>query len=78
MEQWTPPDCGALQITNPKTLRKWINNGSYQQLIDEGYIFNTGCGRFKAVPCECIECRKPNTGKTLQDVVNKHYQTTKP
>ena len=74
MEQWTPTDCGTLRITNPKTLERWIQNGSYQEELDDGYIFNVGCGRFRAEPCKCVKCRKPNAGKHLQIVIDTHYK----
>jgi len=49
---------GTLRIFNPKTLEKWIKDGRYQKLIDEGWIFNKGCGRFKKNICTCRRCRK--------------------
>ena len=49
---------GILRITNPKTLKKWKENGKFQELIDEGYIYAKGCGRFRKEKCTCYECRK--------------------
>lgn len=62
MEQCTSTDCGTLRISNPITLQRWIDNGEYNKLIDNGYIFAPYCGRFKTEPCECTKCRhkKPN------------------
>lgn len=74
MEQWTPPMAGTLRISNPKTLEKWIQNGSYQEEINDGYVFNVGCGRFRTEPCKCSKCRKPNAGKNLQIVIDRHYK----
>jgi hypothetical protein len=48
---------GTLRISNPKTLQNWIIRGWYQKLINEGYIFNVGCGRFKTEKCACSACR---------------------
>lgn len=76
MEQWTPPCGGTLRIRKPKTLEKWIQNGSYQDEIDSGYTFNVGCGRFRKEPCKCFKCRKPNSGKKLQEVIDRHYKST--
>jgi len=56
---------GTLRITNPKTLEKWKQSGKYQELIDEGYIYAKGCGRFRAEPCTCHKCRK------LEDKINR-------
>ena len=60
MEQWVAPDCGSLRITNKETLQKWIDSGKYQELINEGYIYAIGCGRFRKHICECSKCRKIN------------------
>lgn len=58
MKQWTPPDCGTLRISNPKTLQRWIDTGKYQEYINDGWIFNVGCGRFRTEICTCSQCRK--------------------
>lgn len=58
MTDWTLPDAGTLRITNPGTLQQWKDTGKYQKLIDEGYIYAEGCGRFKTEPCTCHKCRK--------------------
>ena len=58
MIYWEEPMAGVLRITNPKTLQKWITNGKYQELIDEGYIYAEGCGRFRPKVCTCHKCRK--------------------
>ena len=49
---------GSLRITNPKTLDRWKLNGKYDELINEGYIYAEGCGRFRTEPCKCNKCRK--------------------
>jgi len=49
---------GILRITNPKTLQRWKDNGKYQELIDDGYIYSEGCGRFRTEICTCSKCRK--------------------
>lgn len=53
---------GTLRITNPKTLQRWKDNGQYQKLIDSGYIFADGCGRFKTEICYCCKCKKTKVG----------------
>jgi hypothetical protein len=52
------PMFGTLRITNPKTLTKWKNDGRYQKLIDEGFIYAKWCGRFRKEKCTCSRCRK--------------------
>lgn len=49
---------GVTRITNPKTLQAWKDKGWYQKLIDEGFIFASGCGRFRKEICTCCKCRK--------------------
>jgi len=49
---------GTLRIRNPKTLQKWINTGKYQKKINNGWIFNVGCGRFRKKKCKCNKCMK--------------------
>jgi len=49
---------GSLRITNPATLQKWKDDGRYQGLIDEGYKYAPGCGRFRMEECTCTKCRK--------------------
>ena len=58
MNDWTPPDAGTLRITNPQTLTRWKENGKYDKLITEGYIYAKGCGRFRTEICTCYKCRK--------------------
>lgn len=60
MEQWEKPCWGSLRITNPKTLEKWKYNGEYDKLINEGYLYAKGCGRFRMFICTCSKCRKKN------------------
>ena len=62
---------GTLRIRNPKTLRKWLRNGSYQKLIDEGYIFAVGCGRFRQGVCECSRCRKATENNQLHKTIKE-------
>ena len=52
--------CGVLRKTNPRTLQRWKDTGKYQELIDEGYIYAKGCGRFKTEECKCSKCRSMN------------------
>ena len=66
MEQWTAPDSGSLRLTNPKTLQKWKDNGKFQELLDEGYIYAKGCGRFRMFLCTCYKCRNK---KILQETI---------
>ena len=54
---------GTLRITNPKTLEKWKQNGNYKELIDSGYIYANGCGRFRIDACTCSKCRRKNKSK---------------
>lgn len=70
MDQWEAPCCGTLRITNPITLQKWIDTGKYKALIDQGFIFGVGCGRFKQEICICSACRK-RPKKELQSIINK-------
>jgi hypothetical protein len=58
MKQWAAPDCGTLRISNPNTLQRWIDDGRYQQQLDDGYIFAPYCGRFRTEQCTCSACRR--------------------
>ena len=49
---------GTLKITNTETLKKWKDNGEYQRLINDGYIYAMGCGRFRKEVCNCSKCRR--------------------
>ena len=49
---------GILRITNPKSLEKWKDDGRYNKIINEGYIYAIGCGRFRHKICTCCKCRK--------------------
>lgn len=71
MKQWEAPCYGVTRISNPKTLERWLNNGRYKALIDEGYIFATGCGRFKLEICTCSSCRN-RPKKKLQQIINDY------
>lgn len=75
MEQWEKPACGSVRIKNPRTLKRWITNGEYQSTIDEGYIFNVGCGRFRFEKCTCHQCRnykRANLQKIIDDYEKKN------
>jgi hypothetical protein len=48
---------GTTRITNPNTLQRWIDNGKYNELIKENYLFGIGCGRFVLNGCVCTACR---------------------
>jgi len=62
---------GTTRIKNPKTLRRWIANGSYQELIDSGYVFNVGCGRFRTEVCTCTQCRNRTKAK-LRKIIEEY------
>lgn len=52
---------GTTRITNLRTLQRWIDSGKYQAMLDQGWIFNPGCGRFRSGACTCHKCRKLQT-----------------
>ena len=56
--QWKAPDSGSVRIKKTTTLQNWIDKGWYQAQIDKGYIFASGCGRFRIETCKCSSCRK--------------------
>jgi hypothetical protein len=60
---------GTLRITNPKTLEKWKQDGRYKELIDLGYIYAPGCGRFRLSVCFCAACRRKSV--LLKEVFEK-------
>lgn len=74
MSQWEKPMCGVTRIRNPKTLERWIHNGSYQNLINAGFIFAVGCGRFRTEVCTCYKCRK-STNSPLKHIIERHYKS---
>lgn len=51
------PLYGSLKITNSRTLDMWKKTGKYQVLIDEGYFYSSGCGRFRIQICNCSKCK---------------------
>jgi hypothetical protein len=53
MEVW-----GTLRIKNPNTIARWKENGEWQKLLDQGYIYAKGCGRFRMEECVCNKCKK--------------------
>jgi hypothetical protein len=61
---------GTTRIKNPKTLRKWLRFGWYQERIEAGLVFNPACGRFREEICTCSTCRNKK-GKKLVDVLNE-------
>ena len=65
---------GTLRIKLPKTLERWVQNGEYQKLLNEGRVFNVGCGRFRESKCTCFRCRKNTISHPLQIVINNHYK----
>ena len=72
MKQWESPMCGTTKISNPITLQRWVDNGKYKELIDEGYIFAPYCGRFRFKLCECSKCRHKRFDKDeLIQIINK-------
>lgn len=68
---------GTLRISNPKTLQAWIDRGWYKDLVDEGYKFNVGCGRFKIdnEVCTCSQCRT-RTRPELVKIIEKYNTDT--
>lgn len=58
---------GTLRITNPKTLQRWKDTGKFQELLNEGYLYAIGCGRFRKEVCSCIECRKQSQMEKITD-----------
>ena len=59
---------GTLRIRNPKTLQRWIDTGKHQKQLDDGWVFNVGCGRYRTQKCECNKCRK-SKNSPLKDVL---------
>lgn len=48
---------GSVRVTNPKTLERWKETGKFQTLLNEGYIYAKGCGRFRTEVCNCCKCK---------------------
>jgi len=65
---------GTVRIKNPKTLKRWIRLGWYQKTLDEGFVFNVGCGRFTPEKCTCHMCRTRGRPK-LKAVLQEHEVT---
>lgn len=61
---------GSIRIHNPKTLQRWIDNGEYEKLINEGYKFYVGCGRFRKESCTCTKCRTRNRPELVKVLDN--------
>jgi hypothetical protein len=58
---------GTLRITNPKTIERWKQNGEYNALINQGFIYSIGCGRFRTEICKCSKCKKNQTNGTTKN-----------
>jgi len=71
MKQWTSPDCGTLRISNPNTLQKWIKDGRYKKIINDGYVFAPYCGRFRIEQCTCSACRRKINKKKIIEIINQ-------
>ena len=56
--EFEKPMAGPLRITNPKTLKRWKANGTFQKIINEGFFYGEGCGRFRKEICTCHKCRR--------------------
>jgi hypothetical protein len=66
---------GSLRIKNPKTLQAWIDRGWYQEILDSGYIYAVGCGRFRSEVCGCTNCRtprNPSLSLEIREVLDKN------
>ena len=48
---------GTTKITNKRTLQAWKDKGLFDYLINQGFIFNKGCGRFRKEICKCCKCK---------------------
>ena len=52
---------GSLRITNKKTIQKWKEDGKWQELLNKGYIYADGYGRFRTEHCHCCKCKSTKT-----------------
>jgi hypothetical protein len=52
---------GSLRLKNPETIKKWKDSGAWQDLLNQGYLYANGCGRFRLEECNCCKCliKKP-------------------
>jgi hypothetical protein len=62
---------GTTRITNPNTLQRWIDNGKYNEMIKQNYLFGVGCGRFVLDGCTCTNCRN-RPKKELSEVLKRN------
>lgn len=62
---------GTIRIKKASTLQSWIDKGWYQQQIDNGYTFATGCGRFVIGQCICRRCKRPNGALEFKKIIEK-------
>jgi len=68
---------GVTRISNPRTLQSWIDKGWYAELINDGFMFNVGCGRFTTEKCVCTKCRnKPKA--ELKSIIDSLTQPPAP
>jgi hypothetical protein len=49
---------GAIRIKKQSTIDSWKSKGWWGNLINQGYIYAEGCGRFRKEDCICCKCRK--------------------
>ena len=66
-------DVGTLRISNPETLKRWIDNGKYQEQLNNGYTFAVHCGRFRVGECTCSACRnkRPSRKELIEILKSK-------
>jgi hypothetical protein len=57
------------RVISPLTLQRLIRTGKFQQIIKNGYIFNSGCGKFTKEPCTCNLCAR-NAKPVLNQVLS--------
>lgn len=49
---------GATRIKKQSTIDRWKAKGWWDEMINKGYIYAKGCGRFRLEICTCSRCRK--------------------
>jgi len=57
------------RIISVHTLTRYILSGKHNNIIQKGYVFNTGCGKYTREKCNCNLCandRKPALSKALR------------
>ena len=55
--------------TQAEVIEKRVRK-SHLDIIDEGYLYNQGCGRFTIKACTCSKCRKKSKRCKLFDYVD--------